>query len=84
MKIPIRSKPISLSDMIPCCPCRIPEAQKKAFDKLDLMVAIDANYSETGWYADVLLPSATYLEKSSILTTGKGLKPQFRHAPTGG
>ena len=54
-----------------------PEAQKKAFDKLDLVVAIDANYSETGWYADVLLPSATYLEKSSILTTGKGLKPGF-------
>lgn len=54
-----------------------PEAQKKAFDKLDLLVAIDANYSETGWYADVLLPSATYLEKSSTLTTGKGLKPSF-------
>jgi thiosulfate reductase/polysulfide reductase chain A len=54
-----------------------PEAQKEAFDKLDLVVAIDANYSETGWYADVLLPSATYLEKSSILTTGKGLKPGF-------
>ncbi|MGD9301266.1 MAG: molybdopterin-dependent oxidoreductase, partial [Desulfobacterales bacterium] len=54
-----------------------PEAQKQAFDKLDLLVAIDANYSETGWYADVLLPSATYLEKSSILTTGKGLKPSF-------
>jgi len=54
-----------------------PEAQKKAFDKLDLLVAIDANYSETAWYADVLLPSATYLEKSSVLTTGKGLKPSF-------
>jgi thiosulfate reductase/polysulfide reductase chain A len=54
-----------------------PEAQKKALDKLDLVVAIDANYSETGWYADVLLPSATYLEKSSVLTTGKGLKPSF-------
>jgi thiosulfate reductase/polysulfide reductase chain A len=55
-----------------------PGAQKKALDKLDLLVAIDSNYSETGWYADVLLPSATYLEKSSVLATGKGLKPQFR------
>jgi len=55
-----------------------PEAQKKALDKLDLVVAIDSNYSETGWYADVLLPSATYLEKSSVLATGKGLKPQFK------
>ena len=54
------------------------EEQKKALDKLDLLVAIDSNYSETGWYADVLLPSATYLEKSSVLATGKGLKPQFR------
>ena len=54
-----------------------PEAQKKALDKLDLLVAIDSNYSETGWYADVILPSATYLEKSSMLATGKGLKPQF-------
>ncbi|MBW2633006.1 MAG: molybdopterin-dependent oxidoreductase [Deltaproteobacteria bacterium] len=55
-----------------------PEVQKKALDKLDLLVAIDANYSETAWYADVLLPSATYLEKSSVLCTGKGLKPSFR------
>jgi len=55
-----------------------PEAQKEALDKLDLLVAIDANYSETAWYADVLLPSATYLEKSSVLCTGKGLKPSFK------
>ncbi len=55
-----------------------PESMKKALDKLDLLVALDANYSETGWYADVLLPSATYLEKGSILATGKGLKPHFK------
>jgi len=55
-----------------------PEAQKKAMENLDLLVAIDSRYSETGWHADVLLPSATYLEKSSVLATGKGLKPQFR------
>ena len=55
-----------------------PETQKKVLDRLNLLVAIDSNYSETGWYADVLLPSATYLEKSSPLATGKGLKPQFR------
>ncbi len=55
-----------------------PDEQKRALDKLDLVVAIDNRYSETGWYADVLLPSASYLEKSSVLVTGKGLKPQFR------
>jgi thiosulfate reductase/polysulfide reductase chain A len=54
-----------------------PEAQKRALDKLDLIVAIDSSYSETAWYADVILPSATYLEKSSILMTNKGLKPGF-------
>ncbi|MGB5986200.1 MAG: molybdopterin-dependent oxidoreductase [Desulfobacterales bacterium] len=55
-----------------------PEAQKKALDKLDLLVSIEANYSETAWYSDVILPSATYLEKSSVLCTGKGLKPSFK------
>jgi thiosulfate reductase / polysulfide reductase chain A len=55
-----------------------PEAQKKALDNLDLLVAIDSRYSETGWYADVLLPSATYLEKGSALATGKGLNPHFK------
>lgn len=55
-----------------------PEAQKKALDKLDLLVAMDSRYSETAWYADVLLPSATYLEKGSVLATGKGLKPHFK------
>ncbi|MFH1481625.1 MAG: molybdopterin-dependent oxidoreductase [Pseudomonadota bacterium] len=55
-----------------------PEEQKKAMDKLDLLLVIDSNYSETGWYADVLFPSATYLEKSSVLEEAKGLKPQFR------
>ena len=74
---PTRLKPTSPSGMIRCYPCRIRKPRKRPWTKLDLLVAIDANYSETGWYADVLLPSATYLEKSSVLTTGKGLKPSF-------
>jgi thiosulfate reductase/polysulfide reductase chain A len=52
-----------------------PEALKKIFDKLKLLVAIDVNYSETAWYADVILPETTYLERASILSTGSGLKP---------
>ncbi|MCG8336820.1 MAG: molybdopterin-dependent oxidoreductase [Proteobacteria bacterium] len=55
-----------------------PEEQKKAFDKLDLVVAIETNYSETAWYSDVILPAATYLERSSTLAVGKGLKPSFK------
>lgn len=54
-----------------------PEAQKKAFDNLDLLVAIDVNFSETAQYADVILPEATYLERDSIIMTLKGWKPAF-------
>lgn len=54
-----------------------PEAHKQVFDNLDLLVAIDVNYSDTAWYADVILPEATYLERSNILITQKGPKPGF-------
>ncbi|MFZ5996345.1 MAG: molybdopterin-containing oxidoreductase family protein [Nitrospirota bacterium] len=54
-----------------------PEAQKKVFDNLDLLVSIDVNYSETAWYSDVILPEATYLERSNILAVQKGPKPSF-------
>lgn len=54
-----------------------PEEQKKMLDNLDLLVAIDVNYSETAWNADVILPEATYLERSNIIATQKGAKPQL-------
>jgi len=54
-----------------------PEAHRQVFDNLDLLVAIDVNYSDTAWYADVILPEATYLERSNILITQKGPKPGF-------
>lgn len=54
-----------------------PEAQKKVLDNLDLLVSIDVNYSETGWYSDVILPESTYLERSNIIATQKGPKPSF-------
>jgi len=44
-----------------------PEAQIKAMEALDLIVSIDVNWSETAWRADVILPEATYLERSNIL-----------------
>jgi thiosulfate reductase/polysulfide reductase chain A len=52
-----------------------PEALKKTFDKLKLLVAIDVNYSETAWYSDVILPEATYLERANILGSSTGAKP---------
>jgi thiosulfate reductase/polysulfide reductase chain A len=54
-----------------------PEAQKSVLEKLDLLVAIDVNYSDTAWQADVILPEATYLERSNIIATQKGPKPSF-------
>ncbi|HHW21140.1 molybdopterin-containing oxidoreductase family protein [Thermodesulfovibrio thiophilus] len=54
-----------------------PEAQKKVLNNLDLLVSIDVNYSQTGWYSDVILPESTYLERSNIIGTVKGSKPSF-------
>ena len=43
----------------------IPERAKTvaAFEKLDLMVVVDIFVNDTGWYADYILPEATYLER---------------------
>lgn len=54
-----------------------PEAQIRAYEKLKLLVSIDVNYSETSWYADVILPEATYLERANILTGKSGQKPSI-------
>jgi thiosulfate reductase/polysulfide reductase chain A len=54
-----------------------PDEQKKVLDNLDLLVSIDVNYSETAWFSDVILPEATYLERSNIICIQKGQKPSF-------
>lgn len=51
--------------------------QRRILDKLDLIVSVDVNFSETAWFADVILPESTFLERDSILRTEKGLKPGF-------
>ena len=48
---------------------------RQAFDKLDLIVAIEVNFSETAWYADVILPEPMYLERDDCLQLVTGLKP---------
>ena len=50
---------------------------RRALDKLDLLVAIDVNFSETAWYADVILPESTYLERGDSIQAISGLKPQL-------
>jgi thiosulfate reductase/polysulfide reductase chain A len=54
-----------------------PDEQRRVLDNLDLLVAIDVNYSDTAWYADVIVPESTYLERSNIIATQKGPKPGF-------
>ena len=54
-----------------------PEAQKKALDKLEMLVSIDINYSETGWFCDVILPETTYLERASLIAAKSGPKPSL-------
>ena len=54
-----------------------PEKQKLAMDKCDLLVSIDTNYSEFGWYSDIILPESTYLERDTPIVQQKGLKPRL-------
>ena len=54
-----------------------PEVTQRALDKLKLLVSIDVRYSETGWFADVILPEATYLERANILCQMNGPVPLF-------
>ncbi len=51
--------------------------QKRILNKLDLLVVTDVYFSEIAWFADVILPENTYIERDSILRTEKGLKPGF-------
>lgn len=53
------------------------EYNKKAFNNLDLLVAIDIHYSETAWLADVILPESTYLERGDSIQEANGLKPSL-------
>ncbi|MCL6634471.1 MAG: molybdopterin-dependent oxidoreductase [Peptococcaceae bacterium] len=51
------------------------ENNKRAFNKLDFLVAIDINFSETAWLADVILPESIYLERGDSIQEANGLKP---------
>ncbi len=52
-----------------------PDFFREALKKLDLLVSIDVNYSETGWFSDVILPESTYLERTDHVFARNGLKP---------
>ena len=50
---------------------------KKALDKLDLIVAIDIYHSDIAQYSDVILPESMYLERTDSIMQANGLKPQM-------
>ena len=50
---------------------------KKALEKLDLVVAIDINYSDIAWYSEVILPESTSSERTDCVQQANGLKPQM-------
>ncbi|MDI6852175.1 MAG: molybdopterin-dependent oxidoreductase [Deltaproteobacteria bacterium] len=51
---------------------------RQALNKLDLIVAVDINFSEIAWYADVILPESIYLERADSIQMVSGLKPSLR------
>ena len=54
-----------------------PDALRKRFEGLDLLVSVTFSWSDTAWHSDVVLPLSTYLSRESIIATKNGLKPQF-------
>ena len=54
-----------------------PQQQKLFFDHCDLLVSIDTHYSEFGWYADVILPESSYLERDNPIFVRPGIIPRY-------
>jgi len=44
---------------------------------MDLVVVVDIQVSDTAWYADIVLPDTTYLERDQELTAGGGKNPSY-------
>jgi thiosulfate reductase/polysulfide reductase chain A len=47
------------------------------WDNLDLLVSVTFSWSDTAWYADVVLPLSPYLERESTIACKKGCRPYF-------
>lgn len=50
---------------------------KEILNGLELLVHIPVDYGTTGWFADVILPESTYLERDDIIGLQRGAKPAF-------
>ncbi len=58
----------------------IPDRERTiaAMKELDLLVSIDVYQTDTGTYADVVLPECTYLERTDPVFEASGLAPKIR------
>jgi thiosulfate reductase/polysulfide reductase chain A len=54
---------------------------KKLWEKLELLVSVTFSWSDTAWFADVVLPLSPYLERDSVLAAKNGLRPSFIRRP---
>ncbi len=54
-----------------------PDRLQGIFDRLDLLVAVTFSWSDTAWFADVVLPLSTYLERESVVACKNALRPYF-------
>jgi thiosulfate reductase/polysulfide reductase chain A len=72
---PIKAYIVNRHDPLMAFPDR--DDVKKKWANLDLLVAATFTWSDTAWFADVVLPISPYLERDSILATKNGLKPSF-------
>ncbi len=54
-----------------------PDHLKRILDRLDLLVAVTFSWSDTAWFADVVLPLSTYLERECVLACKNALRPYF-------
>lgn len=59
--------------------CTHPDSNRliEAVKKLDLMVVCDVYMSDTAWYADVVLPESTYLERDEGFNDASGSNPVY-------
>lgn len=54
-----------------------PEAQKKIFEQLELLISITFSWSDTAWHSDVVLPMHTFFEQNSLIISQNALRPRF-------
>ena len=54
------------------------EDVKAMWENIELIVAPTFSWSDTAWFADVVLPISPYLERDEIIMTKNGAKPAFQ------